>query len=162
MNQSSAFPQYVTDLVNLYGAPSQEGFGSAVFYEVIESGINLETVALKYYQHFVGKLWERFGQDAWMSVWKQIYTRPDNGKPDIMTELTAIADPNAAQFVPILLLADMENAEQAQKALAAAYNDPTVTDLRLYTIGDGGAMSGLLLAGSRATGETTVLVSLLD
>jgi hypothetical protein len=161
MNPSPS-PPYYTDLVTVYGAPSQAGFGSAVFYDSIEPGSDLEPVALQYYQHFVGKLWEQFGADAWISAWKQVYARTGGVKPDIVAELQAISDRNAAQFVPILLLAETENGDQAQQALAAAYDDLQVTDLRIYAIGDGAAMSGLLLAGCRTTGETTILVSLLD
>ena len=51
----------------------------------------------------------------------------------------------------------------ARAALAAAYDDPAVTDLRVYNLGDGGAMSGLLVAGYRkGTGEATFLVFLMD
>jgi len=133
-----------------------------VFYEVMKPSVNLESVALQYYRYFVGDLWDRFGEVAWMSSWKQIYTRTRSDKPDIVAELRAIADPDAAQFVPILLLTVNGHGDQAKIALADAYNDPEVDDLRVYTIGDGAAMSGLLLAGCRTTGEVTILVSLLD
>ncbi len=159
---SSPPPLYYTALVTLYGAPSQAGFGSAVFYDQIEPGSDLEPIALHYYQHFVGKLWEQYGEAAWMSTWKQVYARISGVTPDIVAELKTIADLNAAQFVPILLLADTENGDKAQQALAAAYDDAQVTDLRIYAIGDGAAMSGLLLAGCRTTGEITILISLLD
>lgn len=154
-------PLYYTDLVTLYGAPSQAGFGSAVFYDRTEPGSDLEPIALHYYQNFVGKLWGRFGADAWMSAWKQVYVRPHDAKPDIVTELKGISDRSAAQFVPILLLDDTDH-DQARQALAAAYDDPLVTALSVYAIGDGAAMSGLLLVGVRTTGEVTILVSLLD
>jgi len=65
----------VTALRAIYGQPSQAGFGSAVFDEIIEPGTDLEPIALRYYQHFVGKLWEQFDADAWMSTWKQVYAR---------------------------------------------------------------------------------------
>jgi hypothetical protein len=97
-----------------------------------------------------------------MSTWKQVYVRSTEMQPDIVAELKAIADRDAAQFVPILLLADSDEHAQAQQALAAVFNDPQVTDLRMYAIGDGAAMSGLLVAGCRTTGEVTVLISLLD
>ncbi len=155
-------PLYYTDLVTLYGAPSQSGFGSAVFYDQIEPGSDLEPIALHYYQHFVGNLWEQFGADAWMSAWKLVYDRPDKLPPDVVVELKGMSDRDAAQFVPILLLDDTDNSDPARQALAAAYDDPLVTALSVYEIGDGAAMAGLLLAGSRTTGEVTILVSLLD
>jgi hypothetical protein len=83
-------------------------------------------------------------------------------KPDIVAELKAIAEPEVVPYVPTLLLADSEDRNRAQPALEAVFNHPEMTDLRVYAIGDGVAMSGLLVAGSRTTGETTILVSLLD
>jgi len=47
-------------------------------------------------------------------------------------------------------------------AAVAAFDDPSVTELRAYNIGDGGDMPGLLLAGRRDNGGTTRLVFLLD
>jgi hypothetical protein len=154
-------PSDYTDLVTLYGAPSQAGFGSAVFYELIEPESDLESVALRYYQHFVGKLWEQFGADAWMSAWKQVYVRPNGIQPDVVAELKAIGDRDAAQFVPILLLSETDDEARAQQALANVFNDPQVTDLSVYAIGDGAALSGLLVAGYRPN-EMTILISLID
>ncbi len=152
----------VTVLQAIYGQPSQAGFGSAVFDELIQSGTDLESIALQYYQHFVGNLWEQYGESAWMSTWKQVYVRPNGIQSNIVAELKAIADPLAAEYVPILLLTETDDQTRAQQALATVFNDPQVTDLRVYAIGDGAAMSGLLLAGRRTTGEATILVSLLD
>ncbi|PSB26065.1 hypothetical protein [Stenomitos frigidus] len=152
----------VTVLRSIYGAPSQAGFGSAVFDDAIEPGTDLEPIALRYYQHFVGKLWEQYGESAWMSAWQQVYVRPDGLQPDIVAELRAIGDRAAAQFVPILLLVETDDATKAQQALAEVYDDPQTTDLRVYTVGDGAAMSGLLLLGRQTTGETIILISLLD
>ena len=152
----------VTILQAIYGQPSQAGFGSAVFHEQLPPGTALEAIALQCYQHFVGPLWEQFGADAWMSTWKQVYVRPDGIQPDIVAELGAIADPPTAYYVPILLLAETEEHVRAQQALASVFDDPQMTDLRLYAIGDGAAMSGLLLAGCHITGDTTILISLLD
>ena len=57
----------------------------------------------------------------------------------------------------------VENAEAARQALPAAYDDLAVTELRVYNLGDGEAMSGLLVAGRRAdTEDATFLMFLLD
>jgi hypothetical protein len=57
----------------------------------------------------------------------------------------------------------VENAEAARAALSAAFDDPAVTELRAFNLGDGGAMSGLLVAGRRAPGgESAFLVFLMD
>lgn len=128
MNPSTPLPQSVTDLVTLYGAPSQAGFGSAVFYDQIEPGSDLEPIALRYYQHFVGKLWEQYGESAWMSTWKQVYARTGGATPDIVTELKAITDPAAADYVPILLLEETDNYARTQQGLADVFDEPQVTD----------------------------------
>ena len=155
-------PKYVTALEAAYGAPSQAGFGSAVFYEPIEAGDDLSQAALAKYKYFTGELWERWGEDAWMGPWKEVYARPTGAKADIVAELRGIADPDAANSAP-MILENIEGAEEARAALAAAYDDPAVTELRVFNLGDGGAMSGILVAGRRgATGEATFLVFLLD
>jgi heat shock protein HslJ len=154
-------PEYIIRLENAYGAPSQNGFGSAVFFEKLMGADELEKSAQQKYQFFVGKNWERFGEEAWMSAWKLVYTRPARTKPDILAELQGITDLDASLSVP-MILTGIENAEAAQKALADTFNDPTMADLVVYNLGDGGAMSGILVAGRRGNGETTFLVFLYD
>ena len=62
-----------------------------------------------------------------------------------------------------MILDNLEGAEQARSALAAVFDDPAVTELAVYNIGDGGAMAGILLAGRRqGTGAATFLIFLLD
>ncbi|MBW4529685.1 MAG: hypothetical protein KME02_03245 [Aphanothece saxicola GSE-SYN-MK-01-06B] len=145
-----------------YGVPSQAGFGSAVFEDQLKPDKDLEFLARQYYQHFVGELWEKYGEAAWMSTWKLVYARSPGLQPNIVAELKAIADPQAIQFMPFLLLTDTDDRSKAQQALEAVFNHPQITDLRVYAIGDDAAMPGLLVAGNRSTGETTILVSLLD
>jgi hypothetical protein len=154
-------PQYVVDLEGPYGPPSQEGFGAAVFFEVADASDDLAALALKYYKYFVGDLWARWGEEAWMGPWKEVYTRKKGAKHDVANEVRGIDDPDASISVP-LVLETMKDPEAAVKALSAAYDDPDVTDFRVFTIGDGGAMSGLLLAGRRENGEATFLAVLMD
>jgi hypothetical protein len=155
-------PAYVTALEVAYGAPSQAGFGSAVFCEQLKPTDKLEEAALAKYKYFVGGLWERYGADAWMGPWKEVYVRPTGAKPDIVAELRGIKDADAQLSAP-MVLDEIEGADKARAALAAAYDDPAVTELRAFNLGDGSAMSGLLVAGRRgATGEATFLVFLLD
>ena len=155
-------PKYVTALEAAYGAPSQAGFGSAVFYEQMVAGDDLAQAALAKYKYFTGELWERWGEDAWMGPWKEVNTRQTGVKADIVAELRGIDDPDAANSVP-MILENIEGAEQARAALAAAYDDPAVTELRVFNLGDGDAMSGLLVAGRRgATGVAMFLVFLMD
>ena len=70
-------PAYMPALEAAYGAPSQAGFGSAVFYEPILAGDDLAQAALAKYKYFAGDLWERFGAAAWMGQWKEVYIRQD-------------------------------------------------------------------------------------
>lgn len=79
-----------------------------------------------------------------------------------MGELRAIADPDAARSVPMILDA-IDGAVQARAALAAAFDDPAMNEVAVFNLGDGGAMSGILVAGRRPdTGEALFLVFLLD
>ncbi len=157
-----AKPDYAASLEAAYGAPSQSGFGSAVFYEPMQAGDDLEQAALARYRYFVGELWERWGEGAWMGPWKEVYNRPAGAKPDVVTELRGIEDPDAAISAPMILDA-VEDAEAARAALSAAFDDPAVTELRVFNLGDGGAMSGILVAARRAaTSDATFLVFLLD
>jgi hypothetical protein len=152
----------VTKLESAYGTSSQAGFGSAVFYGLLKQDDNLEKMALEKYKYFVGDLWERYGEDAWMGPWKQVYARQTGTKYDIITELRGIQDTDAANSVP-MILDNIEGADQARAALSFVYDDPTVTDLKVFNLGDGGAMSGLLIAGRYdKTGEAIFLVFLLD
>jgi heat shock protein HslJ len=153
-------PGVVTDLIAAYGAPSQAAFGSAVFYESL-SGTKLEQAALAKYRYFVGELWERYGEEAWMTSWKEVYRREAGAKGDIVSELRGIQNQEAALSVP-MILENIEGAEKARLALSSVFDDPTVTDLRVYTLGDGGAMAGILVAGAKETGEAVFLVFLLD
>lgn len=58
---------------------------------------------------------------------------------------------------------EVDDAAAAHATLAAAYDDPAVTELRVFNLGDGAAMAGLLVAGRRgATGDAIFLVFLLD
>lgn len=83
-----------------------------------------------------------------MGAWKQVYARQPDTPHDTVEELRRITDPNAKLSVP-MILDDLEGAAQARVALAAVFDEPDLTELTVYTIGDGGAMSGILLAGRR-------------
>ncbi|HRW09312.1 MAG TPA: hypothetical protein P5121_29630 [Caldilineaceae bacterium] len=154
-------PAYITDLETFYGAPSQAAFGSAVFYALPTNGADLTAAALDRYKYFVGEQWERYGAEAWMGPWKEVYVRTSAATPDIVAELRAIADADAALSVP-MILDNIDDAENARAALAAAYDDPAVNEVRVFNLGDSAAMSGLLVAGRRATSEAIFLVFLLD
>ena len=154
-------PSHVTDLEAAYGAPSQAGFGSAVFYDQMAEASSLEQAALEKYKCFAGDIWERYGEEAWTGPWKRVYARKADPTPGIVTELRSITDADARASVPMILEV-VENADAARQALSEAYDDPAVTDLRVYNLGDGEAMSGLLIAARRDGGDAAFLVFLWD
>jgi hypothetical protein len=153
---------YAAQLEAAYGPPSQQGFGSAVFHEVLRPGDELAAAALAKYRFFVGPLWDRFGEQAWMGPWREVYSRPSGPGRNILAELRAIEDSEVRISVTLLLDA-AENAVAARAALVTAFDDPAVTELRVFSLGDGAAMSGLLVAGRRAPGgDTTYVIVLMD
>lgn len=155
-------PAYVTDLQAVYGPPSQVGFGSAVFHEPLPAAAALEPAAFEKYRHFVGDLWERFGEDGWKGAWKEVFARRPDSTADIIAELRGLED-FGAMLSASLVLDNVDEPEAGQAALAAAYDDPAVDELRVYAIGDGEAISGILIAGRRSrTLEGTYLVFLMD
>jgi hypothetical protein len=153
---------FVARLEAAYGGPSQAGFGSAVFHKNLPDSKDLPQAALSVYRTFVGALWERYGEQAWMVPWREVYARKPGTEPDVIAELRGIADRDAQRSVPIIL-DNIEGAEAARAALANAFDDPAVTELRVFNLGDGEAMSGLLVAGRRgASGEVAFAAFLLD
>lgn len=162
MTGSGADGTALAALEAAYGAPSQAAFGSAVFTETLAPGDALDAHAKAWYAHFLGDQWEAAGEATWMGPWKEVHARPAGATPDIVAELRAITDPDARISVP-MILDNLDGAEGARAALAAVYDDPAITELRVFTLGDGAAMSGLLVAGrAAATGSATFLVFLLD
>jgi len=162
ISADQARPDYVTALEQAYGAPSQAAFGSAVFYEPLPATAALEQAALAKYRFFVGPLWERYGEAAWLGPWRQLYRRSPGAAHAIVGELRALPD-HTAMLVAGLLLDEVEEAAQAQAALVSAFDDPAVTELAIYQLGDGGAMNGILVAGRRqATHAAIFLIFLID
>jgi len=160
-NKNLKKPSYVQNLEKVYGPPNQEAFGSAVFHEVLKDS-DLAEEAQNKYRYFVGDLWERYGEEAWLSAWKQIYTREQDTESDIVKELKDISDFDASMSID-QFLESVENPEEAQSALKTAFDDPVVNKLFVYTVGDGEAMSGILIAALRKKNdEGTFLVFLMD
>ena len=52
----STIPVYVVSMESAFGAPSQAGFGSAVFYEPAIVAADLARIAQEKYRYFVGDL----------------------------------------------------------------------------------------------------------
>ena len=154
-------PKYVLLMESAYGPPSQNGFGSAVFFETIGKDEPLEKAALEKYKYFAGETWDRFGEDAWMSGWKQVYTRQKGANHDVVAELRAIEDWDVSQSIP-MILEGVKDADFGRFTLSKAFDATNVTELMVFNLGDGGAMSGVLIAGRRHNNEATFFVFLMD
>ena len=159
--QKSIKPQYVLDLETAYGEPSQEGFGSAIFFKKVKTADLLEQMAQEQYQYFVGDKWQEWGPETWLAPWKEAYRRPGDAQPDIGAELSAVEDFDTQMQVD-MILNKIEDVDQAREALSAAYDSAEVAELVAYNIGDGEALGGLVIAGRRQNGDTTFLVFLMD
>ena len=92
---------------------------------------------------------------------RDAYYKAMEGLNALQRELQGIKDRDAAISVPLIIEVSGD-AEAAREALSDTYDAPEVTELRVYNIGDGEAMSGLLLAGRRENGEATFLTVLMD
>jgi hypothetical protein len=79
----------------------------------------------------------------------------------IISELRSLND-SEARLSASLILDNIDEAEAGQRALVAAFDDPKIIELTIHKMGDGEAISGLVIAGRRANGETTFLVSISD
>lgn len=154
-------PAYLLALEAVFGGPSQEGFGSAVFFMPGPQDAALEETARSCYQHFVGENWEKWGAEAWLGPWRETYRRDSTTKNDIVAELRDIQDPESRRQVGTLL-DTIDDPAEAHTALAAAYDNPDIIDLRVYNLGDGDAMAGVLIAGSRKNNDVTIVAFLLD
>jgi hypothetical protein len=152
-------PAYVKALELHFGQPNQDGIGSTVLFDQAADLEVLQRLSLEKYRYFLGPLWERFGETAWLAPWRIVLSRKGSG--DIVSELHAITDAQAAMSADTFLEAVSEPVA-ARTALAAAFDDPEVEDVVAYNLGDGEAYSGLLLAARRKNDEAVFVVFMLD
>ena len=152
-------PPYVTELERIFGGPSSSAFGSAVFWSSADDRRQLEAMALAAYRHFVGEAWDRRGEAAWKAEWRLVHER--RSERNIVAELLTITDPAARSSAGMLVEGTQETVA-ARAALSLAFDDPTITDVLVYNLGDAEAMSGLLVAGRRQNRDATFLLFLMD
>lgn len=155
---NDARPAYVTALEKAFGAPNQEGFGSTVLSSRAKDRTQLNALALAAYRYFLGENWERRGEARWMAAWHLLHER--KGAPDIVAELRGLSDATARSSADLLLEGNDDPA--GAKAALEVFNDPTITDMLIYSTGDGEAMSGLLLAARRQDDDAVFVVMLMD
>ena len=150
----------IESLMNVYGKPSSAVFGSSVFYNTLNY-TPLESEALNNYKAFLGGQWNADTETRWKSTWKKCFERPKGTTPDILTELNGIKDADAKRSVP-LLTELIDNADQGKLALAAVFNHADMTKVEVYTVGDGEALSGLLLCGLFTENTVCSVICLMD
>jgi hypothetical protein len=156
---SKAEPDYIIQLASQYGAPSQAGLGSAAFSGVAQDLASLDALALEKYRFFLGPLWEKWGEAAWMGPWRKVHVR--EGERDIISELAGLKEADGRSSAD-MILNGLPDPAGAQAALKIAFDDPAVADLVIHVIGDGEAYSGLTIAARRQNGEAVCLVFLMD
>jgi hypothetical protein len=61
-----------------------------------------------------------------------------------------------------MILEGADDPESARAAIVETFDDISVQNLLIHNLGDGGAMSGLLIAARRVNDEATFLVFLMD
>jgi hypothetical protein len=152
----------VATLQKHFGQSSQAGFGSSVFYSPnTPLSCLLETEALSRYRYFLGTTWEKLGEQNWLSNWGLVYERKSDAKADIVNELKSISDRNV-RLSAGLLLENQENISAATQALQNAFDHPQLKELKVFKLGDGAAMSGLLIVASIHDQGLLSLILLLD
>lgn len=97
----------------------------------------------------------------WQSHWKLVYKRLQEQTKDILKELQEHAD-RATRLSVGTMLEGHEDAEQATVQFTNFCNDPAVEQLEIYRIGDGEALSGVLVAASGSDFGKGCLIFLLD
>lgn len=149
-------------LEDVFGAESDDAFGSAVFRRDVPLGGDLEGTARAVYRDFVGEVWDRFGASTWLGEWSELVSRETPDGPSVLKLLSALDDPQARSAADVLVTGSVDP-DAAKHALEAAFDRPAVSELTIYRIGDGDAMSGLLIAArEHATSAATFLVFLMD
>lgn len=151
----------LSELEKIYGTANSNGFGSVVFLEILPEDKSPETMALKHYRDFIGAKWTDDTEAVWLTGWKNVYLRQVGKKPDILTELDEINDQQAKLSVP-LLTEIITDAEQGRKVLAAVFDHPLVTYLTVNLIGDGAALSGIIVTGVFSDKKVCSVVCLMD
>lgn len=175
MNALASLPPYVLDLIKIYGPPSHEAWGTAVFYDRVEPSHDLDAVALRHYQYFANAAdWS--SKPHWRNTWQCIYQRPTDVPADFFRDLRDATRAGRVDYDDHLLdrleiaivFDDQTDSRSVQPnprtaaALSAAFDAPEVQDFRVYLIGDAEVLQGLLMAARRDNGEVVILAFIHD
>ena len=162
MSTSPQLPQYVSDLISLYGQTAERLLGSAVFYDILDPDADLEQVALRRQRDFIGPKWFDPKQEDWLGGWILLYRRPLQQVGNIVKEFEAVYDIYEKILQKFLDPLNSDDHSIACQKLAIAFDDPDVTDLRIYEMDDQDILTGRLVIGRRSNGETTTLIIVCD
>lgn len=152
INSPSPLPDAIEGLQRAFGGPNQSAFGSATFFEPKVDEASLEKEAFTKYQHFCGSTWTRFGEENWRAAWKLLYASDSDGGQGIITTLNNLNGLGIQSIISMLL-----EAPDAEIALVKSFEGGNVESLQIYSIGDGSAMSGILIAAQRVEGRVFLL-----
>ena len=153
-------PEPFSALEAVFGGPSNSAWGSAVFVDRVDPRADLEKQALAVYRTFIGALWERFGENAWIGGWRLVQAR--EGAGDIVAELTTSSSPVVKSATDMLLNTNAAARDDVYAALSAAFDSSDTDVMQIYEIGDGAAYSGVLVAGRMKSGATAILAFVMD
>jgi len=96
-----------------------------------------------------------------MKPWKKVYHREVESMTGIVTELAAIADADAKRSIA-LLTEFIPDPAAGIKAMASAFDHRDVKDLSVFTIGDGEAMSGIMVTAIYSGSYCCSVIALMD
>ena len=141
-------PALVRELEGVFGAASSAAFGSSVFFECQSSSgypLSLVDASIEKYRSFCGETWARFGEEKWLSGWKELYHRLLGDTSGIVNELRSVkAQP--LRSCAAMFLDENEDNDAVHRLLSKAFDGDQVKELRIFALGDGEAMTGFLIA----------------
>jgi hypothetical protein len=158
-SKNMTIPADVRQLETVFGKPSQSGFGTTVLFDHANHRDDLERLALEKYKYFTGNLWEKYGQAAWMGSWRMVHER--EGAGNIVSELHGIEDVEARRSASAFL-DGVADPQETKQALSQALDDRQVENVMVFNVGDGEALSGILLAARGTDNGAFFIVFILD
>ena len=96
-----------------------------------------------------------------MSGWKELYQRSLGGTIGIVSELRSIKV-QPFRSCAAMFLDENEDNEAVHLLLSRAFDSDKVRELRIFSIGDGEALSGFLIAAEIADLGRLFLIFLMD
>lgn len=157
-------PALVCDLENVFGVASSAAFGSTVFFDDQSSSGNqrtLEDMSIEKYRFFCGETWTKFGEDKWLKGWSELYHRSVGHTNGIVSELRSITVQPFRSCLTMFLDGNEDN-DAVHQLLSKAFDGDGVRELRIFSLGDGEAMSGFLIASEMMDLGRLFLAFLMD